>query len=355
MRPSRCSFQWLPLAFVLLTAAGCRVTNIPIWHLNGPLADSTEIERIHDVTYYDGPDANSQRHRLDLFLPKGKRDFPVVVLVHGGAWMVGDNRCCGLYSSVGEFLASQGIGAVLPTYRQSPGVKHPEHAKDVARAIAWTKAHMRAIGGRPDDIFLMGHSAGGHLVALLATDDKYLHAEGISRSEIRGVVSTSGVYRVPDGKMAVTLGGRSSDSFRLNELAPLRRPSDTGRAPILAGIPLSIDVYGHAFGDDPEVRADASPINHIRPGLPPFLLFTAEHDLPSLPEMAEEFHQTLLAHGNASRYLTIADRNHNSIQFHAIAPNDPVAHATLDFIWQNRAPEPKRALRELPVNCCGEE
>ena len=98
---------------------------------------------LRDVAYYDDAQADAHRHKLDLYLPKGQKDFPVVVFVHGGAWMLGDNRCCGLYSSVGEFLASQGIAAVLPNYRLSPSVKHPEHIKDVARALLDQESHRR--------------------------------------------------------------------------------------------------------------------------------------------------------------------------------------------------------------------
>src|SRR5262249_56357633 len=87
--------------------------------------------------------------------------------------MGGDNRCCGLYSAVGEFLARQGIGVVLPNYRLSPEVKHPEHVKDIARAFAWTRAHIAQYGGDPDKIFLAGHSAGAHLVALPSTPRPY--------------------------------------------------------------------------------------------------------------------------------------------------------------------------------------
>src|SRR5207237_6481418 len=163
--------------------------------------------------------ADSFRNRLDLYLPKGKKDFPVVFLVHGGAWMLGDNRCCGLYSSVGEFLASQGIGVVLPNYRLSPAVKHPEHVKDVARAFAWARAHIADHGGRPDRLFVAGHSAGGHLVALLATDETYLRAEGLQAADVRGVVAFSGVYRIPPGKMSATLGGATPLAFRFDEMA----------------------------------------------------------------------------------------------------------------------------------------
>ena len=112
------------------------------------------------LSYVAGPKAHFLRHRVDLYLPKQAGPFPVLMLVHGGAWTIGDNRCFGLYSTVGEFLASRGIGVVMPNYRLSPAVKHPEHIKDVARAFAWTRANIAKHGGDPERIFLAGHSAG---------------------------------------------------------------------------------------------------------------------------------------------------------------------------------------------------
>src|SRR5262249_56049623 len=117
---------------------------------------------------------------LALFVAKGGGGYRVVMLVHGGAWMLGDKSCCGLYTSVGEFLAGQGVGVVMPNYRLSPWVKHPEHIRDVARAFAWTHAHIGRYGGRPDRLFLAGHSARGPPVALLAAHDEYPKAEGVS-------------------------------------------------------------------------------------------------------------------------------------------------------------------------------
>src|SRR5690349_15644431 len=148
----------LCLGVALLLLPACRLTSWPLWQTPSPPSGSYEVQRVANVAYYEGPQADSVRHRLDMFMPKGMKDFPVVVLVHGGAWTMGDNRCCGLYSSVGQYLASQGIGAVLPNYRLTPGVKHPEHIKDLARAFAWTRNNIRDYGGRTDEIFLMGHS-----------------------------------------------------------------------------------------------------------------------------------------------------------------------------------------------------
>jgi acetyl esterase/lipase len=258
----------------------------------------------------------------------------VLLLVHGGAWMHGDNRCCGLYSAVGEFFASQGIGCVLTNYRLSPWVKHPEHIKDVARAFAWTHAHIAGFGGRPDRVYLLGHSAGGHLVSLLATDESYLCAEGLSSKDIRGVISVSGVYRIPPGSLSITLGGEGPAAFRLEQILPLRSAcvQDRGRLPAAAGLPISVNLFGPVFDNDPEVRADASPLAHVRPGLPPFLLLSAEKDLPTLAGMAEDFHAALQGQGCEARHLYINGRNHNSILFCATRLDDPAARSMLDFI-----------------------
>jgi acetyl esterase/lipase len=322
------------VALTALAAPACRVTDLPIWGPGPPGVGTCAVLRLNNVPYRDGPCADDRRQQLDLFLPKGRTDFPVVVLVHGGAWMVGDNRCCGLQSSVGEFLASQGVGAVLPNYRLSPAVRHPEHVRDVARAFAWTRAHIAEYGGRPDQLFLAGHSAGGHLAALLATDETYLRAEGLSTADVKGVVAISGVYRIPAGKMAGTLGGATPRALRIDELFPFRGGSGRSWPPLAAlpGIPLRLNVFGPAFGNDPLVRADASPLFHVRPGLPPFLIFSAENDLPTLPAMAEEFHAALCAQGCEAQLLKVADRNHSSIMYRAIEPSDPVAAGMLDFI-----------------------
>jgi acetyl esterase/lipase len=329
--------RWFAAVLGCLAAASCRLTDLALWRPGDLGENAVEVMEVRGVPYAEGPLADDVRQRLDLYLPGGQRDFPVVVLVHGGVWMMGDNRSCGLHSSVGEFLASQGIGAVLPNYRLSPAVKHPEHVKDLARAVAWTKTHIAEYGGRADQLFLVGHSAGGHLVALLGTDSTYLEGEGLKLADLRGVIAVSGVYNIPPGKLDLTLGGASARAFRFDEMFPVRGGSGRVWPPLawLPGLPIRLDIYGPAFGDDAQVRADASPVHHVRPGLPPFLLFTAENDLPTLPGMAEEFQEALCTQGCDARLLKVKDRNHNSILFRAVAVHDPVASAMLDFIRQH--------------------
>jgi len=327
---------FMTVALTLLACAACRLTDVPIWKpMEVAGSAAAEVECVWGVRYGNGPEADDCRQQLDLFLPKGQSAFPVVVLVHAGAWITGDNRCCGLYSSVGEYLASRGIGTVLPNYHLSPDVQHPEHARDVARAVAWTARHIGAYGGRADQLFLVGHSAGGHLVSLLATDDQYLKAEGRGPEDIKGVVGISGVYHIPPGDVAVTLGGPPPAAFHFDEVMPLRQASwSHGLGSGLPGIPLNVNVYGRVFGDDAEARALASPVNHVHPGLPPFLLVNAEHELPTLLEMTEEFQQALDKAGCAVQVLRVPARNHNSVMFRAVEDDDPVAKAIVEFVRQ---------------------
>jgi acetyl esterase/lipase len=293
-----------------------------------------EVERFLDVAYYDGPDADPVRHRLDLFVPKGLANYPTVLFVHGGAWAVGDKCCAGLYTTVAEFLAGQGVAVAMTNYRLSPDVQHPEHIKDVARAFAWVHRHIAEHGGSPERLFLAGHSAGGHLVSLLATQDCYLRDEGIDQAAIKGVISLSGVYEIPDRFMDVTFGGKGQRAFRFDELIPLRGMWKIAWPDCLdlPGIPFLVDVFSSVFGDDPLCRADASPIQHVRPGLPPFLVVCAEKDLPYLIGMAADFAEALACAGNDVRFLRVAGRNHNSVCFRAIGLDDPAAAAMLDFI-----------------------
>lgn len=323
------------LVLLLVLAGGCRVTDLPLWSVpesKHQSAPSPSVREVRDVAYVDGNGADA-RHTLDLFLPGDRTDFPVVVLVHGGAWMIGDNRCCGLYSSVGRFLAGQGIGAVLPNYRLSSKVRHPAHVQDVARAVAWTHRNIAGLGGDPGRIFLVGHSAGGHLVALLATDPRYLKEVGLNTEAIKGVVAVSGVYEIPSGPVRVKLGGTERDAFHADAVLPIRgeSPSEAGLR-LGKGIPLTGDIFGPVFGDDPEFCKDASPLHQVRPGLPPFLLVNAEKDLPLLAGMAERFHLALQGSGCTVRHLTVPRRNHNSILFNAVVEEDPVASAVVVFI-----------------------
>lgn len=162
-----------------------------------------EVEAVRDVAYYDGADADPKKHKLDLFFPKEHKDFPVLFFVHGGGWTMGDRR---QYGMVGQDFAKNGVGTVVISYRLSPQVQHPGHIEDVARAFAWTNKNIGKYGGREDQIFVAGQSAGSHLAALLAPNEAYLKAEKLSLKDIKGAMPVIGVHTFVPGRMERVIG-----------------------------------------------------------------------------------------------------------------------------------------------------
>jgi acetyl esterase/lipase len=253
---------------------------------------ASRVEVIEDVAYYQGKDADPVKHKLDLYLPRGKKDFPVLFLVHGGSWRLGDKGHLGIFNLIGRHFARLGIGVVVPNYRLSPRVTHPAHVQDVARAFAWAHRHIQRYGGRPEEIFACGHSAGGHLVALLGTDPTYLKAEGLTLKAIKGVIPLCGVFQIPDGSR-----------------------------------------FTWAFGKDQAVRRQASPICHARPDAPPFLVLFAEVDVPLCGKAgALAFCQALREKQCPVEPVEVKQRNHISLLFNLGSQGDPASRAILGFI-----------------------
>jgi acetyl esterase/lipase len=249
-----------------------------------------EVEKHKNLAYNAAKDADPVRHKLDLYVPKGAKDFPVMMFVHGGAWKSGNKD---LYGPLGETFAKQGIGVAVINYRltDSKGmVKHPDHIRDVAKAFAWVKANCGKYGGSKDKLFVSGHSAGGHLVALLGTDETYLKAEGCTTRDICGVMAISGVYTV----------------------TPL--------------------VLGDIFGRDEEVCKAASPISHCQGSHPPFLIAYGNKDFPFLDLMAEEFGKKLKECKNEATVMKL-DRDHFSIIIQmGMKADDPLTKAMVEFM-----------------------
>jgi acetyl esterase/lipase len=284
----------------------------PLIAADGPankVEPTFEVRKILDVPYYEGPDADPIKHKLDLYLPKDQKDFPVIFFVHGGAWRHGDKSSfLGFYGTLASSWARHGLGVVVTNYRLSPSVSHPEHIKDVARAFAWTHTNIAKYGGRADEIFVSGHSAGGHLVALLATDESYLKAQGLTLKAIRGAIPLSGVYRIA----------------------------------------ASSHMYDAIFGEDRQVRRQASPVCHACPEAPPFLIIYADQDFVMCnKKYAEEFCAALQEHKARAKSLEIPDRNHVTLLLKAASDADPVNKAVRDFIAEHT--REKMADGEKPI------
>jgi acetyl esterase/lipase len=278
-----------------------------------------KVKSIRDITYYTVPrDPDASRHRLDVYRPTGRGRFPVLFFVHGGAWMyMSKDDVLGLlgYGVVARCLAEQGLVVVVPNYRLSPAVKHPEHVKDVARAFAWTYRNIHKHSGDVRSLFVGGHSAGGHLAALLATDETWLKQVGRSRKDIRGVIAVSGVYRVDDLGLRLSLGALTGTVSAKMDVRP-----------------LSI-----VFGDK-KAAWQASPLKHIGPGLPPFLLLNGGWDYAPLSRMAKEFAAGLKKSGCPVEAKVVPWRTHESLLFDIprLAADRTTVEAIVRFIARNK-------------------
>ncbi len=145
-------------------------------------------ERHADIPYGELP-----RQSLDVYVPAGAFNRPTVVFWYGGMWTKGSKE---QYRFVGAALANSGYVAILPDYRLFPTVRFPEFVDDGALALKWAREHASELGGDPRSIFIMGHSAGGHLASMLALDERYLRKVGGDASWIRGWIAISAPYEL---------------------------------------------------------------------------------------------------------------------------------------------------------------
>lgn len=201
--------------------------------------------------------AGRARHTLDVCRRLDAVAAPVVVFFYGGAWRSGNKD---MYRYVGKALARCGYVAVVPDYRIYPEVCYPEFIEDAALAVRWVRDNITRFGGDADQIFLMGHSAGAHIAAMLANDARWLRqVELSSHQDISGLIGISGPY----------------------DFMPLRNHS-------LAAIFGGID------------RPETQPIFHVAPGAPPALLLTGGKDPLVEPGNSIRFAARLRAAGNAA-------------------------------------------------------
>lgn len=206
----------------------------------GSLATTSAQVVVLDVPYAATPGTDPNLQRLDIYAPSNAVRAPVLVGIHGGGWVGGDKRNGGFTQGKATWAVARGHVFVSINYRLSPAVVHPAHVDDVAAAIAWVHRNIHQYGGDPDRVFVVGHSAGAHLAALVGTDESRLAAHGLPMTAIKGVITLdTAAYNLVDGD------GDAANNFVFT-----------------------------AFENHPAVLRDGSPMNHVAPAknLPPFLV-----------------------------------------------------------------------------------
>ena len=268
-----------------------------------------------NIPYASMPGVDPNLLSLDIYAPRDADNkpeaksagLPVLVMIHGGGWRRGDKANKVFSSSQAPFFVKNGTVFVSINYRLSPAVRYPAHVEDVAAALAWITDHIDSYGGDPGRVFVMGHSAGAHLAALVATDGKYLRKYNKSPSDLSGVILLdSAAYDIPRN---------------------MKERSDA---------PLPRMLYENAFGSDENVWRDASPVNHVAPKkkLPPFLVFFVGR--PASRQISKEFVSALEKAGVPAAAVEVKGKDHNSISQGVGREDDATTRLIEDFLHGKR-------------------
>lgn len=264
------------------------------------------IDVQRDLPYGEHP-----RQRIDVYRPEGAQAAPVVLFVHGGAFVEGDrNRSPQIYANVLRYFARQGVLGLNMGYRLAPEFRYPCGTEDVAAAVAWARRNARAHGGDPDAIILIAHSAGAAHAGCYAYDRRFHPPEG---SGIRGLVVLSGRVRAD------------------------LRPDNPNASRVRA-----------YYGDDPALLEQGSAVNHVGPDSVPTMVAFGEYENPLIDVYcAELVYRLAAARGVAPPVMRLARHNHTSVIAHFNTAEDGLGRMILDFMHRClRAPDAPQARRE---------
>ena len=237
--------------------------------------------------------AAGERLLLDVRRPAGDGPFPVVIMIHGGGWGSGDKDVldpAGSTADISPWFApveEAGFLAFSINYRLAPPHRWPACLEDVQAAIRWVKAHAAEYGGDPSRIALFGHSAGGQLACM------------------------AGVLAEDDTRVQAIVGFAPVTDFE-QEL-PRRGGLGVAQQNLLG--------YPHELTDESlAALRRISPITHVRPGLPPFLILHGDADKTVPLEQTHGFQAKLRAARVSCELITLPGAPHRLSEW---AAHDP--------------------------------
>jgi len=260
------------LAAAAFLLAGCQSVLFASLNSTNPRSD-VELRRgiVFDPAH---------RLELDVYRPAHADHAPVVVFFYGGSWVRGERAW---YRFVGAALAARGVVAMIPDYRKLPDVALAGFMADAALAVAWARAHAAEFGGDAQDVFVMGHSAGGHIAGLLATDPQWLAADGLAPRDLAGFIGLAGVYTF--------------------------LPDDADDDDMLA-----------VFGNDGDGQERAAPLHYVRGDEPPMLLLHGTDDHEVDPDNSRALAAAMQAAHEEADLKLYPDVGHSTLLFSMAQP-----------------------------------
>jgi acetyl esterase/lipase len=265
-----------------------------------------EIHEASNVAYAHTAGTDAALQMLDVYYAEpASAHRPVMIYIHGGGWTSGDKSHVDVKP---QFFVQAGYVFISVNYRLSPQALFPAHVQDVAAAVAWAVKNIAQYGGDSSRIFVSGHSAGGHLAVLVASDDRYLKELGLSLAAIKGVVS-------------IDTAGYDFSVFASrckNHILP--------------------EPYSIPFGQNPAFWKMASPVTYIAAGkqIPPMaLVYSGDVGIGSDVKralMAEEFSTRLTAAAIPNTLIGAVDKNHGQINSDFGLSGDVAGQKVLEFL-----------------------
>lgn len=257
---------------------------------------AAEMKVQRDLAYAE---PKNEHQTLDVYAPQEGENHPIVFWIHGGGWQAGGKEDV---KAKPQFFVDHGFVFVSTNYRLLPEATIKQMGEDVAKAIRWVHDHAREFGGDPNRMFVMGHSAGAQLAALVCTDNRYLKSEGLTlASIIKGCVPVDGdTYDVP--MQIATVEERIAN------------------------------IYRRKFGDEASQR-DLSPVAHVAQGryIPPLLiLHVAEH--PETKGQSNRLVSVLQEAGFEASAYPAAGKDHVSLNDELGTPNDEPTKVVIEFV-----------------------
>jgi len=254
-----------------------------------------------------GPHPNQ---RLDAYWPKVAGRFPAAVFIHGGSLQAGDKLDVD-YGDVWRPFVEAGIACVTINYRLAGDASWPAQVQDCAAAVAWTRRALADRGGDPGRIFVIGHSSGAMLAAVLASDWRWLAAHKLRPNDLAGVVPMGSIMW--DEEFDAAMANASA-----GQLAAL----------------FSADSPYRMFGTL-ETYRDLWPMKHLSAAMPPFLFLVAETEQESPPILrhAKAFCEAARKLGVPAEWRILPNRTHYTAIRMLSDPGDPTFALIRDFIF----------------------
>ncbi len=240
------------------------------------------------------------RNLLDVYYPK-ETAIPkdVLVFIHGGAWDSGKKD---IYWWLGRNMASKGVVTVIINYPLSPQAGYEDMAVSCVEALKWVKDSISNYGGNPDRIFAMGHSAGGHLAALIDADPRFFASRQMN-NPLRGVIL--------------------NDSFGMDMFEYLSISDKTeGHNPS----------FLKTFTDDPQNWKKGSPLNFFDGVKNPYYVLVGEETYEAIRIQSKRFYEMMTAAQKPVKYQVIPKKKHVPMISQMIFGANPVYSSIIDFM-----------------------